>query len=70
MNITVADEIREALRCVEWYRGQPRLFGADNPTSLSIMKAEQILAFHAERYAQKMDQGDAAHCFWLGKDSA
>lgn len=67
--MTAADEIREAIRCWDWYR-DGRLFGAENPTTLSIMKAEQILLFHVQRYARKLEEGDAANCFWLGKDGA
>ncbi len=63
-----AEEIREAVRCWDWYRGPRVVSGDANPTTISIMRAEQILLFHVERYARRLEEGDSAHCFWLGKD--
>lgn len=64
----VALEIREALECFDWYHNF-RCVGHPNPTALSIFRAESILVFHARRYAELLEQGDAPFCFWLGKDS-
>ncbi len=67
--VTVSEEIREAILCFDEYR---RERAVTNPTPRweAVERAERVLMFHAERYAQKLEEGDAAYCFWLGKEAA